>query len=273
MVETAEEIAKMREEVAEELRAEEAGEPVVQTEDQVVDAPPPGDDPWAGVNPALKQAFDEMSSKVQTMATAEARLKQAESRIGAITNELHAAKKAATELKDAPSAAQIAAATESDEKWESLKKDFPEWAEAFDGRFDKKLSAKVKELRDELKEELKGGAKVENLEVRLLNIAKPNWKKTVASPEWKEWLAKQPADRAALVQSDIAEDAISLISEFEETFKAPQKTASEIAAERKQRMKTAVLPQGGKAAPVKSQADMNAAELRASIGKEIFADS
>ena len=272
MEETPEEIAKMREEVAEELRAEEAGEPVEKTDGQVVDEPPPPD-PWEGVNPALKQAFDAMSARVETLQTAETRLKQAESRIGAITNELSAAKKAATEVKDAPSAAQMAAAAESDEKWENLKKDFPEWAEAFDGRFDKKLTAKVNELRAELKEELKGGAKVENLEIRLLNIAKPNWKKTVASPEWKEWIAKQPPERAALVQSDVAEDAISLISDFEETFKAPQKTASEIAAERKQRMKTAVLPQGGKAAPVKSQADMNGAELRANIGKEVFADS
>lgn len=257
-----EESARVRAEIVEEMKAEEAGEPSVD-----VDVPQQRKavDPWEGVNPALKQAFDEMSSRVETLKVTEARLKQAESRIGAITNEMHSVKKAAAE---APTSEQMQAAAASDEKWESLKKDFPEWAEAFDGRFDKKLTAKVRELRDELEGKIKGG---ENLDLRLLNMIKPNWKKTVATPEWKEWLALQSPESAARVSSDKAEDATAIISEFEAS--RGQKTATEIAAERKQRIKGAVLPQGGKAIPVKSEADMSAAELRANIGREIYAET
>jgi nitrogen regulatory protein PII-like uncharacterized protein len=271
------EAARVRAEVAAELNAEESGTPPVvdatdgepkKEEEKIVD-------PWEGVNPALKQAFDVMSSRVETLTATETRLKQAESRIGAITNELHAAKKAAEVVKEAPTAAQMAAAAVSDEKWESLKKDFPEWAEAFDGRFDQKLTVKLKELRDELKEEIKSvvpGTTTENLDLRLLSIVKPKWKETVASPEWKEWLAIQNAETAALITSDKAEDAISILTAFEEA-KRGSKTATEIAAERNQRLRTAVLPVGGKATPAKSEAEMTAEELRANIGKEIFAET
>ena len=265
------EAVRVRAEVAKEMEAEESGET------QVVDAASTAKktehvDPWEGVNPALKQAFDNMSQRVGTLQVTESRLKQAESRIGAITNELHVART----VKATPTAEQMQIAAASDEKWESLKKDFPEWAEAFDGRFDQKITVKLKELREELKTELKGeivdGKPPADLDLRFLNIVKPKWKAIVASTEWKEWLALQPQETAALVRSDRAEDAISIITAFEETGRT-QKTATEIAAERKQRMRTAVIPQGGKATPVKSEADMSAAELRANIGEEVYAET
>jgi hypothetical protein len=205
-----------------------------------------------------------MSTRVGNFTATEERLKQAEKRIGSITNDLHAAKKAV----EAPTKEQLAAAAESDEKWDSLKKDFPEWAEAFDGRFDKKLAEKMTHLREELKAELKT---TDNLDLRLLNVVKPKWKETIKSKEWKEWLAMQPSETAAKVYSERAEDAIDIITAFEEANR-PQKTATEIAAERKERLTKAPLPQGGKATPVKSEADMSSSELRANIGKEIFAE-
>ena len=128
------EAARVRAEVAEEMEAEESGEA------RVVDESSPSAeaseqqrtvDPWEGVSPALKQAFDEMSQRIGAVQATETRLKQAESRIGAITNELHVAKKAVATAKDTPSAEQMAAAAESDEKWSTLKADFPDWAEAF----------------------------------------------------------------------------------------------------------------------------------------------
>ena len=278
-----EETARIRDEVAQEMKAEEEGtapfvdahksEPV---KEAVID-------PWEGVNPALKGMFDTMSQTVQTLQGADLRLKQAESRIGAITNELHAAKQAAEKVKVAPTAEQMAVATKSDENWENLKKDFPEWAEAFDGRFDNKLSVKL----EELKKEIGGGTTTEELEKLkttlaegtqteiqkgILTFFKPKWKDTIGTNDWKAWIAAQPAEMVALTQSDQAVDAVSLIDQFEEATQK-QKTATEIAADRKRRMKTSVLPEGGKAVPVKSEADMSDAELRAKLGKEVFAES
>jgi hypothetical protein len=263
--------AKMRAEIAAEMDAEESGEtPTVdESPAQSDDGDQSPADPWEGVSPVLKQAFDEMSNRVAAVSATEARLKQAESRIGAITNELHVAKKA---VKDAPTAEQMAAAQESDEKWENLKNDFPDWAEAFDGRFDKKLSQSIERLRDELKGAAsQAGMTAEAFEERLLTFAKPKWKTIIASPEWKEWIAAQPPERASLVSSPLAEDARDLIDAFEESTKT-EKTATEIAAERKQRLNTAVLPKGGKSVPLKSEADMSPSELRANIGKEIYAE-
>ena len=278
-----EETARIRDEVAQEMKAEEEGtapfvdahksEPV---KEAVID-------PWEGVNPALKGMFDTMSQTVQALQGADLRLKQAESRIGAITNELHAAKKAAETVRDAPTAEQMAVAAKSDENWENLKKDFPEWAEAFDSRFDNKLSVKL----EALKAEIGGGTTTEELEKLkttlaegtqteiqkgILTFFKPKWRDTIGTNDWKAWIAAQPAEMVALTQSDQAVDAVSLIDQFEEATQK-QKTATEIAADRKRRMKTSVLPEGGKAVPVKSEADMSDAELRAKLGKEVFAES
>lgn len=282
-MELSQEEVKLRAEVAAELEAEESGAAPVVDAGNVAAAkakPTVQEDPWVGVNPALKQMFDEMSQKVNAATGNEERLKQAERRIGFLTTDLASAKKAAERVSTAPTAEQMAAAAKSDERWESLKADFPEWAEAFDGRFDRKLSEKANELKAEinaLKESRGGDKTTEEVEAingkiqeAILTFAKPKWKQTIGSNEWKEWLALQPAETLSLTKSEFAVDAVTAISSFEQAKAAP--SASEIAAARKQRIREAVLPQGGKAAPVKSEADLTRAELRASIGKEVYSE-
>lgn len=274
-----EENAKIRADVAREIEAEESGI-AMPTVDAGVVAATQGDmgkiaqDPWAGLNPSLKSVFDEMSQKVATLSAAEMRLRQAESRIGAINSELHAAREAMRTVKESPTKEQMAAAAESDEKWNDLKKDFPEWAEAFDGRFDQKITAEMNKLRNELKTVTPSpdsASLPEAIEERLLSFVKPKWRETIASAEWKEWLAMQPQEEAAKIYSPTAEDAVSLLTNFEASKKG--KTATQIAAERSDRLRTSILPQGGKAIPIKSEADMTAPELRAKIGREVYAET
>jgi hypothetical protein len=271
---------KIRAEVAAELDAEEKGEALPQSS---ADAPieketkEKVEDPWAGVNPALKQAFKDLSQKVATDQNVAARLKQAESRIGSLTNELHNAKEAVKKVQDAPTKEQMEAATKSDEAWENLKNDFPEWAEAFDGRFDRKL----KDLKDSIKtvspedlEKLRttlAEGTQEEIQKAILGYAHSGWQTKVASPAYKEWIKTQPEEVVALTKSPLASDAISVLDRFEaETGK--EKTASEIAADRRQRMKTSIIPQGKRSTPVKSETDMTDAELRQKIGREVYAE-
>ncbi|MDZ4340934.1 MAG: hypothetical protein U1E51_00670 [Candidatus Binatia bacterium] len=268
------EATRVRAEVAQEMADEESGETLVVERTAIERDPETSEDPWAGVNPALKSMFNEMSERVVTLSATEQRLKQAESRIGSISNELHVAKTAVAAAQDAPTAEQIAEAAESDEKWETLQTDFPEWADAIDARLDRKLAVKLTELKKEIKE-IGGGnttaeGTAEEVQKGILSYFKPKWQATINSKEWKEWLAMQPEETIALVNSPQATDAVTLIDAFEEA--QPQKTATEIAAERKRRIKTSILPQGGKATPVKSEADMSASELRANIGKEVYAE-
>jgi len=270
---TAEEIQQMRADVALEMEAEESGDYIP----PAVDAKPKEtqDDPWAGAPPALKTMYEEMSQKVTKLEATETRLKQAESRIGAITNELHVAKKAAA----VPNQEQMRQAAESDEKWEALKEDFPEWADAFDARYDNKLRAALADLRTEIASSSAAPvaegdilAKVDRqVQLGVLSGLKPGWQKTIASPEYMEWKVKQPADMTALMKSDYASDAKIVLDAFEKA-KARPKTAEEIALERRQRIKLGANPPGHKAAPVKSAADMSDAEYRNAVGREVYAD-
>lgn len=262
------ETQKMREEIAAEIGLDAQEDPPV-TQTQAEETPPAKDvDEWEGVNPIIRKKYEELLQTAEQLKTAEYRLKQAESRIGAITNELHAKKKAPTEQ-------QMAEAAESDKAWESLKADFPDWALAVDGRLQKVISAKVEELRgngqagdlNELKSTLTEGTALE-IQRGILGFMKPDWKTTLATKEYQDWIQKQPEDIVKLTRSPMAVDALTVLDAFE--GEKQRKSASDIMQERRQRMKAATVPQGQKARPVKSEADMPPDELRRALAAEIF---
>jgi hypothetical protein len=101
-------------------------------QDSVDDDPPP--DPWEGVNPALRQTIEAMNQRLQIIDNLQTRVKQAESRVGSLQNQITNGKQAARTVDDAPSKADIEAAAKSDKAWEELKEEFPEWGQAIDGR-------------------------------------------------------------------------------------------------------------------------------------------
>jgi hypothetical protein len=295
---TPEKEAEFRKEVIAELAAEESGEPIVAPAEKPAEKEPEvevkkevelePEDPWAGVNPALKTQFDEMSTRVSGLDTAEKRIKQLESRIGGITNDLHNAKaatiEAAKKVKEAPTEAQLKEAAESEEKWNELKEDYPDWAIAFDGRLDSRLASFEKKMtpgvdQETLKAELetlKTTMKTENaagIEKAVLTFAHPDWEAKIASDTYKTWVKDQPGDVVAKTQSARAVDAISVLDGFAESQKKPAKTAEQIAKERQDRLDASVLIPGRKTTPPKSEADMTEAELRSSIAREVFADN
>ena len=162
-------------------------------------------DPWAGINPALREEFESLKSKATAFDAVSERLKQAERRIGSITNELSQAKKVTEESSkakdDAPTKEQIDAAAKSKEEWEQLKEDYPEWADAID----KRLSAQRDEIKKELGitgtlkqeiEALKGaGASDEKIQEikaefakELVSLAHPGWVEKVKSKEFTDWI-------------------------------------------------------------------------------------
>ena len=267
---TPEEVKAYRAELAAEMEAEESGKPVVDAEPAEKPKEPEPEkepekepDPWEGVPEAIKSQF----------TTQETRLKQAESRIGALTNELHAANKAATEAETAPTKEQMAEAAKSDEDWEELKEDFPEWASAIEGRL-KKMGGMDQEVFDakieKIKEDMEGETEAK-IEKAILTFAHPEWETTVAEPEYAEWLKTQDEETLEKVKSPRAIDAINILDKYAET-RETLKTAAEIASARKERIKKSVTPTGGKADAPKSETDMSEAELRSKIGKEVFSD-
>lgn len=287
-----EEYQALRKEVAAEIDAEESGQPVVDRSEAEpwkdaetdpekkpeIEEPGKDPDPWDGVSPALKQLFDDMSAKVSVLDQTQARLKQAEHRIGALTNELHAAKSAADDTQDAPTKEQMAEAAKSEEAWETLKADFPEWATAIEGRL-KSLdgSKEIAALKAEIEQIKSGGAGNEDdvdqkIAVAIVSYAHRDWRDVVKSEDYRNWLKDQPADVVAKANNSwSAEDAISVLDAYKES-RGSKKSAADIAASRSARLKSSVSLSGRQSDKPKSEADMTEEELRAKIAKEVWAE-
>ena len=287
-----EEVAIMRSQVAAEVDADEPKDaspvvsdtkPAVSQDDYSGNTDPgTGDsaadtDQWSGIDPSLRLRFEELSAKIEGFGTTETRLKQAESRIGALTNQLRdaAAAKAPGQQAtgpDLPSQGQMDAAANSTAEWKELEADFPEWAKAIDQR----ISALKAEIgtspqsptpgisRDDINAEIDSA-----LEIRALTREFPDWKSTVKTASYKEWLPSLPPTEQAKHNSPKADDAIDLLRAFHKS-RGTAKTATEIAEERRQRLITAQTPQGKSLRGPKAEADLTEAEFRQHAAKEIW---
>lgn len=293
-LEISEEEKKLRQEVYEELHPEkvpesaasineesepdpepkpepaEGSEPKLDGEPEIPGEDDPPEDPLAGLPPALIEKLDGINGKLSALDSIEDRLKQSEKRIGGITNHLHEAKKQA---EKAPTEAELKEASKSAEKWQELKDDFPEWAEAVEG----KLAAASAELKEsipdvsDLRESLNGVVRSEDLEVRLVNFAHPGWQETVNSSEYKEWLEKQPdAVQRKHYAGRTAEDAVEVLNLFKERGTKTQKS-KDIKAAKKKRLEKSILPSStSKSKPPKADADMTYEEIRREEEKKIW---
>ena len=290
------EVKAMRTEIAAEIDAEESGEkapePVKKPgkeeletkKDETKIEPDIEKDPWAGVDPTLRKAFDEMSAKMKDLDEVGYRLKQTESRIGALQNQLHEAKKVAEEIKVAPTKEEIEKAVTDETSWSELKEEFPEWATAIDARL-AKASSSFKTEQDKIKDSQATTTKqiedkivklqelTETFEKSLLEFKHPDWEKTISTPEYQGWILKQPEETKKLTTSKFAKDAVKVLNEFAKiTETQNNKSPAEIAAERKQRLKQAVSVDGKKTKPAKSEADMDEEELRKKLALEVWAE-
>jgi hypothetical protein len=229
-------------------------------------------DPWEGVPTTVRSELEGLRAKVGGMETLDYRLKQTESRLGGVLNELHAAKEAAKAVANAPSKEQIAQAAQSQSDWDSLKDDFPEWTKATEG----KLAAEraeilkqfpdIKALREEIKAETNNDLNTARMELAesMVSLKHPDWSAVKETPEFKQWHAGQNYR-----DSFNPIEVIKIFDEFA-TFKANTKSPKEIAAERRERLETSQTTQGRRLPPAKSEADMTEAEIRAATAKEVW---
>ena len=282
---TEENVEAIRSEIANEEFEESTvsvAEPSKTEEDPAVEAVVE-EDPWAGVNPTLRKTFDDMTAKVASMSVMEQRLKQTESRIGAMQNKLSAAEKAAQAAPPAPTKEEIEVAAKEKESWETLKEDFPEWAEVVETRF-AKTKTDFEERQKALEQSQLLSSRVINQKIidltdtmektrekTMLTFKHPDWESTIQSPEYATWLKTQTPEVQQKTSSKFAKDAISVLDEFSK-IKKPEKTPAEIAADRKKRLEGSVTVPGKKAMPVKAEADMNDEELRDKVAEEVWAD-
>jgi hypothetical protein len=271
-------VEETRASIAGEVFGESAGAPPETKTEPIVEAkveePTAGavePDPWEGVSPVIRKEFDALREKVGGVEKIEGRLKQAERRVGSLTDELRAAKQVAKTTTDAPSAAQMEAAATSQADWDALKVDYPEWAKGVDSRFAAERAEILKQMpdvaaiRDEFQKKADegiAGARTE-FNQHLVRLKHPDWVKKTESPEFIAW-HKERGEPNSFDPFEV----IQILDEFDAHTK--KKPTKQIVAEREQRLEQSQKIEGRKLPAAKSEADMSPEELRASVAKEVW---
>jgi flagellin-like hook-associated protein FlgL len=133
----------------------------------------------------------------ESLAKLPDRLRNIEGHIGGLKSAVQAAaeasKTATAAGKEAPTQEQVAAAGSSGPKWEKMKEDFPDWAEAFEERIaaqaanaPKGAAVDVEGLRKDISGEVSGALDAAE-ERAVLRIKHPDWKTKVNTPDFKAW--------------------------------------------------------------------------------------
>lgn len=271
---TQQEAQNLWNEEAQKLDAEDAV-PEFETQSAQVDEPvqveeqPEGqpEDPLAGLPEPVRQALARITELESANTQLLHHVKTAEGRVAAMQREFQQARQAQQTVApdDAPSQGQMSAAARNPEKWEQLKQDFPEWASAMEEYVGARLSdvqggVQALQVADYVQEQLatvKADMRVAIEEARVEGKY-DDWRTTVATPEFSQWFALQPAEVKSLADSTAGKDAIKMLDLFS-TAKA--KPASEIRQERGARLAAAATSRPGQTPPPKTLDDLSPEDL------------
>lgn len=205
-------------------------------------------DPWEGVNPAVKETLDSLTSKLAIVDKFPDRLRNIEGHIGGLTNQIKTALASAKAVEkkglDAPSDSQIERASVSSEKWKQIQEDYPEWAEAMEERlalFKPSIPPPPKVdldgFRSDLETRMNGAISDASREMHgaIVSIKHEGWQETVKTSDFTNWFKGQAPELRALADSPRAVDAIRLLDAFKAAKNKQDKEA---------RLKDAITPQG-----------------------------
>jgi chromosome segregation ATPase len=280
---TTEEERLMREEVGREVFGGEAPvEEIDESRESESEAEETEVDQWTGVAPALRQTLESLQARMADLDTLNSRLKQAESRIGGAERRLHEAKVAAQQVDDKPSAEQVKKAAQTAEKWQSLKEDFPEWADVLD-ETRSELTAKTAELAGKIPdvESIRGSineeveAKVDavrkEMAIEAVRAIHDDLDEIKASPQFIDWVKKQPQDIVAKLGSWKPSDAIKVLNSYK-AYLGDKKSPKSISQERQNRLESAAADNRKTGKPIKQKSldDMSDDEYRRHVAREIF---
>jgi hypothetical protein len=225
------------------------------------------EDPLAGLPEPVRQALARITELESANSQLLHHVKTAEGRVAAMQREFQQARQAQQTVApdDAPSQGQMSAAARNPEKWEQLKQDFPEWASAMEEYVGSKLSdvrggVQALQVADYVQEQLataKADMRVAIEEARIEGKY-DDWRTTVATPEFSQWFALQPAEVKSLADSTAGKDAIKMLDLFST---ARAKPASEIRQERGARLAAAATSRPGQTPPPKTLDDLSPEEL------------
>jgi tryptophanyl-tRNA synthetase len=127
----------------------------------------------------------------------------------------------------APTAKAIDKAAASPEKWEALKKDFPDWAEGVESYVSARIPSAPQqqafdpsEIRQQITTEFEGKRQEDAMDV--VALFDPKWRDKAGSTEFKTWLDAQPPEyRQRALSTWKPSEILSTVRAFDAAHKQP----------------------------------------------------
>jgi hypothetical protein len=183
------------------------------------------------------------------------RLRNAEGHIGGLGSQLKQQQQVAAQVTakggDAPSAGEIRAAQSNPEAMASLKRDYPEFADAMESALNERLSLLEQQLKQAQQPVQQGASydEIARLKAEMsVEIRHPGWQDRVQTPEFVGWLQRQPREVQMLAASESPQDAVRLLD-------LHSQAATTATSQRTQRLSAAAaIPSGRSGAQSRSKA-------------------
>jgi hypothetical protein len=249
------------------------------TEKPAEPPPPPPDAPKEPEKPdplslvqstiaELAKSHQETVGNVRQISSAVAQLNQTKA---------EAAIAAAAPTPKGLTEAEIAAAAKDPDEWEQIKAENPEWGKAIEKVLEHRLKAAIAaqpkvdadQIAKDIEARIRAGLQSEIAPVvqstltqskqaerqmseayQAVAAVHPEWTKTIATPEFESWKAKQSPGIRALYTSPDPDDAIQMLNLYvgsKPAEKPTGKSADQVAAERQAKLSQSVIPTGAQA--------------------------
>ena len=252
------------------LEAEDAGhaQPHADDRDEFTDAAaaaeatsqapaPKADAPLAGDESAPtgeQPLLDKIAGLEAMLGQVTQRLRNAEGHIGGLNSQLKQQQQLAAQVAsrggDAPSAGEIRAAQGSAKAMESLKRDYPEFADAMEAALNEQMQA-IKAAMPQVQQQMPGVTPEEISRLRsemAVEIRHPGWQDRVKTPEFIGWMQRQPREVQMLAASESPQDAVRLLDLHSDAMKSTSN-------QRTQRLNSAAaIPSGRSGSNIRSKA-------------------
>lgn len=213
------------------------------------DAQRGGDEPALTSEQAL---LDKIAGLESMLGQVTQRLRNAEGHIGGLGSQLKQQQQLAAQVTakggDAPSAGEIRAAQGSAKAMESLKRDYPEFAEAMEAALNEQMQAMKAAMPQAQQQPGVTPDEIARLRSEMaVEIRHPGWQDRVRTTEFIGWMQRQPREVQMLAASDSPQDAVRLLDLHSEAMKSATST-------RTQRLSSAAaIPSGRSGAQARSK--------------------
>lgn len=204
--------------------------------------------------PTSEQALlDKISGLESMLGQVTQRLRNAEGHIGGLGSQLKQQQQLAAQVAakggEAPSAGEIRAAQSSAKAMDSLKRDYPEFAEAMEAALNEQLQALKAAMPQASAQQGVTPDEIHRLRAEMsVEMRHPGWQDRVRTTEFVGWLQRQPREVQMLAASESPQDAVRLLDLHSDATKAATST-------RTQRLSSAAaIPSGRSGGNVRSKA-------------------